>query len=115
YSINDVAEDNFGVEADYADGPISANVFYDFDGDDDAFEAGIEGAYDTGLNLEVLAGYIYQEDGETSQFYVAGVYDLGGGAELLVSYAEDDDDIDEDEIGDPEYQRGATVEVSFAF
>ena len=62
----------------------------------------------------VMAGYLTQ-DGTEDRFYVAGDYDLGSGAALLVSYAEDDDDIDGDEIGGPEYQRGTTVEVSFEF
>ena len=48
-------------------------------------------------------------------YYVAGTYDLAEGAQLLVSYAEDDDNDSEDEIGDPEYQEGTTVEVSFEF
>lgn len=120
YSLNDVAEDGYGVSADYVDGPIAVNAYYEFDGNtdstDEATEIGVEGSYDTGLNLTVLAGYISNEVGSTTSeaFYAAGIYDLGGGAEVLVSYAEDDDD-QNDEIGDPEYLPGTTVEVSFSF
>ena len=115
YSVNGDVADNYGLTADYSAGAISASAFYDYLGNTETYEIGVEGSYDTGMNLELLAGYLAQEDGDFSQFYVAGVYDLGGGAELLVSYAEDEDDVDEDEIGDPEYQRGTTVEVSFSF
>ena len=124
YSLNDVAEDSYGVSADYTDGPIAVNAFYDFEGGetdadaDDFSEFGIEGSYDTGLNLTVLAGYITTNntfDEESDAFYVSGVYDLGGGAELLVAYAEDEAAVTNDEIGDPEYLPGTTVEVSFSF
>lgn len=127
YSLNDVADDAYGVEVDYVDGPIAVNAFYDLTGgvadiDDDVTEFGVEGSYDTGLGLTVLAGYISTDseatDTTTAATYIAGVYDLGGGAELLVSYAEDeaDDPLDNnDEIGDPEYMSGTTVEVSFSF
>jgi hypothetical protein len=123
YSLNDVAEDSYGVSADYVDGPIAVNAFYDFEGGatdadtDDVAEFGLEGSYDTGLGLTVLAGYINTDDSgtETDVSYIAGTYDLGGGAELLVSYAIDDDDTSGDEVGDPEYQVGTTVEVTFSF
>lgn len=121
YSFNDVNEDSYGVSADYVDGPIAVNAFYDFTGNtgstDEESEFGVEGSYDVGNGLTALAGYISTEVGggdASDQYYVAGTYDLGGGAELLVSYAEDDDD-QNDEIGDPEYMSGTTVEVSFKF
>jgi len=125
YSLNDVNEDSYGVSGDYTDGPIAVTAFYDFTGNTgsatEESEFGVEGSYDTGLNLTVLAGYISTEVGTadaTAAYYVAGVYDLGGGAELLVSYAEDEGDDpadDNDEIGDPEYNSGTTVAVSFSF
>ncbi|MEO1637982.1 MAG: porin [Pseudomonadota bacterium] len=123
YSVNDVAEDSYGVEADYADGPIAVNAFYDFEGGatdadaDDFSEFGVEGSYDVGNGLTVLAGYISTDDAgtETAATYAAGTYDLGGGAELLVSYAEDEANATNDEIGDPEYNHGTTVAVTFSF
>jgi len=122
YSMNDVAEDSYGVSAAYADGPIAVNAYYEFDGNtdatDEATEFGVEGSYDTGLGLTVLAGYISTEVGTadaTAQTYAAGVYDLGGGANILVSYAENEANAGDDEIGDPEYLSGTTVKVSFKF
>ena len=127
YSMNDGAdvEDAFGVSVDYADGPIAVTAFYDVDGNleslddtDDSTEFGVEGSYDTGLGATVYAGFISTTVGDadaTSVSYVAGTYDLGGGAELLVSYGIDEDNTAGDEIGDPEYQKGLTAEVSFSF
>jgi len=124
YAMNDVAEDNYGVSADYANGPITVSAFYDVDGDEsaaeeDGTEMGVEGSYDVGNGLNVLAGFISTTAAggadATTAMYVAGTYDLGGGAELLVSYAEDEADAGNDEIGDPEYMHGTTVAVSFSF
>ncbi|WP_084860871.1 porin [Salibaculum halophilum] len=107
-----MGDDNFGVSVDYSDGPIAVTASYaDEQGTD---IAGVEGSYDVGNGLMVMAGYL-TEEGTEDRFYVAGDYDLGSGAALLVSYAEDDDNVDGDEIGGPEYQRGTTVEVSFDF
>lgn len=125
YSINDIAEDNWGLEADYSANGISVNAFLDVTGegaaadDDDLYEFGLEGSYDMGNGLELFAGYISDDGGaENDLFYLAGEYDLGGGAELIVSYADDGDDsanLTDDEVGDPEYLEGTTVEVSFEF
>ena len=124
YTMNDVAEDNYGVSADYTSGPIAVSAFYDVDGDEagdsDGTEFGVEGSYDVGNGLTVLAGFINTtaagaDEEATNAYYVAGTYDLGGGAELLVSYAEDEANATNDEIGDPEYMHGTTVEVSFSF
>lgn len=121
YSINDVAEDNFGIDLDYAANGIAVNVFADVDGGendaDDVTSYGIEGSYDVGNGLTVFAGYLSSDaDGANDTVYVAGEYDLGGGAEILVSYADDGDEtaLGED-LGDPEYKEGATIEVSFEF
>lgn len=121
YSINDVAEDNFGVDLDYAANGLTVNVFADVDGGeagaDDVTEFGIEGSYDVGNGLEVFAGYISSDvDNAADTVYAAAEYDLGGGAELLFSYADDGDEaaLGED-LGDPEYKEGLTVQVSFEF
>jgi len=116
FTSNENDPDTYGFSVDYSEGPIAVNAFYDNDVDDTAGveEFGVEGSYDVGNGLMVMAGYLTQDTFE-DRFYVAGDYDLGSGAALLVSYAEDDDDVDGDEIGDPEYQRGTTVEVSFEF
>lgn len=123
YSINDVNEDNFGLDLDYAANGISVNVFYDLDGGegtaDDVAAYGVEGSYDVGNGLTVFAGYLSGDAaGQVDTTYVAGEYDLGGGAEILVSYADDGDstaDVTGGEVGDPEYMEGATVQVSFEF
>lgn len=126
YTSNDVAEDNYGIELDYSQGPLAVNFFADVDGADDenandpgeaVTEFGIEGSYDVGNGLEIFAGYITtDEDDAAETTYVAAVYDLGGGAEILFSYADDGDETGfNDEVGDPEYNDGITVEVSFEF
>ena len=111
YASNDVGEDNYGVSADYAAGAISASLFGDYDGDADEWDFGVEGSFDAGNGLTVLAGAVDSGDA----YYVAGSLDLGGGATLLVSYADDENNPTNDEIGDPEYMAGSTVEVSFSF
>jgi hypothetical protein len=124
YSLNDVAEDSYGLAGDYAAGAIAVNAFYDFTGGatsesgDDTKEFGVEGSYDVGNGLTVLAGFIsttVDENDATTQMYAAGVYDLGGGAELLVSYADNEANPTDDEVGSPKYLHGTTVEVSFSF
>jgi len=114
---NDDVDPNFGIKAAYASGPISVTA--DYQDDQGTTIIALDGSYDVGNGLSVLAGYYSEEaptDTEASTtFYVATSYDLGGGASLLVSYAEDEDDEQEDEIGTNDYQRGTTVEVSFAF
>ena len=122
YSVNDVAEDNYGLDLDYAANGIAVNVFVDVDGGeagaDDVTEYGIEGSYDVGNGLTVFAGYITDDAVENDLVYAAAEYDLGGGAELLFSYADDGDEtanLTDDEVGDPEYNEGLTVSVSFEF
>ena len=109
-SESDDDGDSFGVAADYVSGALTVTTAYEEvrEGDEDwAIEAG----YDFGMGLNAYAGVSDAGD----DYYVAGTYDLAEGAQLLVSYAEDDDNDSEDEIGDPEYQEGTTVEVSFEF
>ncbi|MEL6641580.1 MAG: porin, partial [Pseudomonadota bacterium] len=123
YSVNDIAEDNYGLDIDYSDGPIAVNVFVDVDGDgaadgSESTEYGIEGSYDVGNGLEIFAGYITDDVAENDLVYFAAEYDLGGGAELLFSYADDGDEtanLTDDEVGDPDYNEGLTVQVSFEF
>ena len=114
-------QNNYGVSADYADGPFAVSAFYDVTGvvvGDEGTEFGVEGSYEVMSGMTVLAGYIVTTPAggvETAATYVAGTYDLGGGAEILVSYAEDEANAINDEIGDPEYNHGTTVQVSFSF
>ncbi|MEL6570034.1 MAG: porin [Pseudomonadota bacterium] len=128
YSVNDINEDNYGIDVDYSSGPIAVNFFADVDGasddnpDDlgeDVTEFGIEGSYDVGNGLELFAGYITtDEDDAFETTYFAATYDLGGGAEFLFSYADDGNElanVTDDEVGDPEYNEGLTVQVSFEF
>lgn len=106
------AGDNWGINVAYENGPVA--VALDYQDDQGTAKVGLEGSYDIGNGLVVYAGYL-TEDATDDRFYVAGGYDLGSGAALLVSYAEDASDVDEDEIGAGEYQRGTTVEISFEF
>jgi len=110
---DDDNDDAYGVAVDYTSGPIAVSAFYELirsDDDDDADYA-IEGSYDLGNGITVLAG----ASDAFEDYYVAGTYDLGGGATFLASYGDDGDNDAEDEIGDPEFKEGATVEVSFSF
>jgi len=111
YTMNDGGTDDFGVSVDYANGPLSVSAAYDDNGDADGDSFSVEGSYDVGNGLTVLAGLVDSGDA----YYVAGELDLGSGATLLVSYADDENNGANDEIGDPEYNAGATVEVSFSF
>lgn len=104
--------DNYGLNVAYAEGPLS--VALDYQDDQGVQLIGLEGSYDLGNGLTMYAGYLSQ-DAKEDRFYVAGGYDLGGGASLLVSYAEDQDNVDGDEIGANDYQRGTTIELTFAF
>lgn len=126
YSVNDLAEDNLGLELDYAANGIAVNAFYDLDGADngnandlgeDVASFGIEGSYDVGNGLNVFAGFLSTDVDDAPQtVYAAATYDLGGGAEILASYADDGvDSVVGEDLGDPEYKEGLTVEVSFEF
>ena len=107
YVMEDAGDDNWDVSATYEAGAVSATVFTD-----ESDDWGLEGSYAMGNGLTVYAGLV--DAGE--DYYVAGSYDLGGDATLLVSYVEDGDlDNGDDEIGDPEYQAGMTVEIGFTF
>ena len=115
-----IDDDNYGVTVAYADGPISATLDYDYD--QGVNKVGFDGSYDLGNGLTILAGVYDQSDDTTAanngtDAYIAGTYDLGGGASVLISYAEAETAgaIADDEIGGPDYQDGATVEVNFTF
>jgi len=96
---------------------LSVDVNGGEDGADDLVEYALEGSYDVGNGLTVFAGFLGDDaDGSEDTFYVAGEYDLGGGAEILVSYADDGDEaVAGEDLGDPEYKEGATVQVTFEF
>lgn len=102
-------EDAWGIGAFYENGPINVEAAYkETSGDVDSR---LEGTYDIGNGILLWAGITTGGD----DYYVAATMDLGGGAQLLVSYAEDEDDSEDDEIGNPELQKGATVELTLAF
>ena len=103
------SEDAWGLGFTYENGPVSLEAIYkETSGEVDSK---LEGTYDAGNGFMVWAGLVSGGD----DYYVAGTQDLGGGAQLLVSYGVDDDSSEEDEIGNPEIQEGATVEVTLAF
>jgi hypothetical protein len=107
------ADDNYGLTLAYVDGPIAAT--FDYDNDQGTDKWNLDGSYDVGNGLTVLAGMQNENEGDDADYYVAGTYDLGGGAELLVSYANDEDGDQADEIGAPEYLPGSTVKLTFSF
>jgi peptidoglycan hydrolase-like protein with peptidoglycan-binding domain len=103
------SEDAWGVGAFYENGPISVEAAYkSTDGEDDSR---LEATYDIGNGILLWAGVTTGGD----DYYVATTLDLGGGAQLLVSYAVDDDNSEDDEVGNPALQAGATVELTLAF
>ncbi len=110
---SDVDEDNFGATLAYSDGPIAVTL--DYDNDQGLEKVNLDGSYDVGNGLTLLAGAQNENEGDDTDYYVAGTFDLGGGAEFLVAYADDEDGDQEDEIGDPEYLPGTTLEISFSF
>ena len=109
----DSDDDNYGVTVAYSDGPIAATFDYDNDQGTDKWK--LDGSYDVGNGLTVLAGMLNENEGDDNDYYVAGSYDLGGGATFLASYGADDDGDQGDEIGGPEYLPGTTVKLTFSF
>lgn len=101
-------DDNYGLTVAYSSGPLAVTL--DYDDDQGVQKIAIDGSYDLGNGLTILAG-AYTGDDADDEFYVAGSFDLGSGATLLASFADGNDD----EIGSPEYQDGTTIEVSFDF
>jgi len=106
-------DDNYGLTIAYAEGPLTAK--FDYDNDQGTDKWNLDGSFDAGNGLTVLAGMQNENEGDEADYYVGGTYDLGGGAELLAVYANDDDGDQADEIGAGEYMPGTTVEVSFSF
>ncbi|PSK88250.1 porin-like protein [Limimaricola soesokkakensis] len=102
-------DDGYGVAVDYVSGALTVSTAWE--NVDDSEDWAIEAGYDMGQGLNFYAGVADAGD----DYYVATTYELAEGAQLLVSYGVDDNDDSEDEIGDPEYQEGTTVEVSFEF
>jgi len=102
YVAESAVDDGMGVSLDYASGPITAMIWWESVTGTENF--GVEGAYDVGNGLVVRVGYLDIEGA-----YAGLEYALGENASLLVSYN------DSDETGDPEYNEGTTVEVSFEF
>ena len=103
------AEDAWGIGATYENGPFALEAAYkSTNGEDDSR---IEGTYDIGNGIMLWGGLTSGGD----DYYAAATMDVGGGATVLFSYGVDDDDSEDDEIGNPSIQKGATVEVSLAF
>ncbi|MCK0096978.1 porin [Yoonia sp. F2084L] len=110
---DDTDEDNFGATLAYSDGPIAVTL--DYDNDQGLEKVNLDGSFDVGNGLTVVAGAQNENEGDDTDYYVGGTFDLGGGAEFLAVYANDEDGDQEDEIGDPEYLPGTTLEISFSF
>lgn len=113
-------EANLGVNAKYVAGALT--VALDYQDDQGVAKVGVDGSYDLGNGLTILAGLYDQSEDATAanngtDVYVAGSYDLGGGASVLVSYADAETAgaLGDDEVGGPDYQVGTTVAVSFKF
>jgi hypothetical protein len=106
-------DDNYGVNVAYASGPIGVTL--DYQNDQGTTKTALDGSYDVGSGVKVLAGYYNQDSaGYEDEYYVGATYDLGGGASILASYAVGATNAD-DEIGAPDYQEGLTIEASFSF
>jgi outer membrane protein OmpU len=102
-------EDAFGIGFDYANGPITLEARYkEVNGEDDSR---VEGTYDVGNGITGLFGL---DDGG-DDYYVGAKVDLGADASLLATYAVDDSGDSADEIGNGDYQEGATVELTMNF
>ena len=106
YAMESLADDFWQISADYASGPIAANVNFDSNEDWE-----LTGSYDVGNGITAYAGVV----DAGGDFYVAGSIALGEGASLLVSYVDEDGDDDDDEVGPNDYKEGATVELGFSF
>jgi outer membrane protein OmpU len=105
--LDATVEDFWEISADYASGPIAANVNYDSNEDWE-----LTGSYDVGNGITAYAGVVDAGD----DMYVAASVALGEGATLLVSYVDTGDTSNaDDEIGPNDYQEGATVELGFSF
>lgn len=106
-ALDATVEDFWEISADYASGPIAANVNYDSNEDWE-----LTGSYDVGNGITAYAGVVDAGD----DMYVAGSVALGEGATLLVSYVDTGDtENGDDETGPNDYQTGATVELGFSF
>jgi len=104
-----VSDDAFGIGFDYANGPFALEARYkEVDGEDDSR---VEGTYDIGNGIVGLFGL---DDGG-DDYYVGAKVDLGADATLLATYAVDDSEDSADEIGNGDYQEGATVELTLNF
>jgi predicted porin len=102
-------EDAWGLGLTYEDGPISVEAIYkETNGEVDSK---LEGAYEIGNGMKLWGGVV----SGGKDYYLAATQDLGGGAQLLVSWGEDENNSEENEIGNPAIQAGATVEVTLAF
>lgn len=111
---------NYGVQVDYADNGIALTAKYRSEGGntttaDPRAEWNVEGSYDLGNGLTVLAGALNENEGDDVDFYAGAKYNLGAGAEALVVFAADKDGDQADEIASGEYDPGLTVQVSFTF
>ena len=104
---------NYGVNVAYAAGAIDVEVDYQMDQDVEKYT--VEGSYDVGNGLTVLAGVLNENEGDDVDYYAGGTYDLGSGATATLVYAEDLDGDQEDEIGNDEFDPGFTVQVDFTF
>jgi hypothetical protein len=107
------ADENYGVKVAYSNGPIAASVDYQDDQGTEKYV--VEGSYDVGNGLTVLAGALNENEGDDVDYYAGATYDLGGGATATFVYAADVDGDQEDEIGSGEYDPGLTVQVDFSF
>lgn len=123
YASNSDVPDIYELTVAYAQGPFSVAGEYQDDTDDatDAVEFSVDAVYEALEGVSVLAGFnggdgnLDPAGDEVLDYYVAAQASLGEGATFTISYAEDEDDSEEDEIGEPEFQEGTTLEIGFTF
>ena len=78
-------DDNYGISADYAEGPVTVGFLY-HDGNDEDMQLNF--TYDVGNGLDIFGGYRAEGSDQADIFYIGGDYDLGGGANVRVSFAD---------------------------
>lgn len=107
YASNTVADDKYGVSADYTMGALGLGVYYDSGNGATVDTMGLDVSYAVAADLTGYAG-VY-DNGTTNVFYVGAVYAINDNLSATLSYA------DADEISGPEFKSGTTIMLSASF
>lgn len=112
YAMNDVALDEFGVLVDYENGPFAVGLDYHTgaSGFDDNIEVDVSYAVNNYVTL--YAGYDENElnfDKQAGSYYLGAEIMVADGIDATIAWA------DADEIGGPEFKRGASAFLSLTY